>query len=90
MNTRLRILNATKFTGSSTLLIGMMILLYGIVSGFNSVIGIGVGTIVGAIFIFLMGMFFIATEEMVENTFKGIEINPINPIKSSKVVYLKR
>ncbi|WP_394236680.1 hypothetical protein [Niallia oryzisoli] len=90
MNTRLKILNATKFTGSSTLLIGMMILLYGIVSGFNSVIGIGVGTIVGAIFIFLMGMFFIATEEMVENTFKGIEINPINPIKSSKVVYLKR
>ncbi|WP_223882000.1 hypothetical protein [Niallia endozanthoxylica] len=87
MNTRLKILNATKFTGSVTLLLGTLILLYGIVSGFNSVIGIGVGTVVGAIFIFLMGMFFIATEEMVENTFKGIEITPIKP---NKVVYLKR
>ena len=72
----LKILNATKWAGSIILFIGMIIFLYGFVSGFSSVVGIGIGTVVGATFIFLMGMFFVATEEMVENTFKGIEITP--------------
>ncbi|WP_071396487.1 hypothetical protein [Bacillus tuaregi] len=88
MNSRMKILQATKWAGAITLLVGMMTLMYGIVIGFNNVIGIGIGTMVGAIFIFLMGMFFITTEEMVENTFKGVEMT--TPIKSSKVVYLKR
>ncbi|MDV2888548.1 hypothetical protein RYX45_25640, partial [Alkalihalophilus pseudofirmus] len=69
----MKILKATKWAGSLTLLSGIMIFLYGIVSDFIPVIGIGVGTIVGAVMFFLMGMFFIATEEMVENTDKGIE-----------------
>ncbi|QCJ45224.1 hypothetical protein FAY30_14160 [Bacillus sp. S3] len=77
MNSRMKILNATKWAGGITLMTGIMIFLYGVVSGFIPVIGIGVGTIVGAVMFFLMGMFFIATEEMVENTDKGIEITPI-------------
>lgn len=36
--------------------------------------GIGIGTIMGAVFIFLMGVFFVATEEMLEKSFKGIEV----------------
>ncbi len=79
MNSRMKILKATKWAGSLTLLSGIMIFLYGIVSDFIPVIGIGVGTIVGAVMFFLMGMFFIATEEMVENTDKGIEFTPIKP-----------
>lgn len=87
MNSRMKILEATKWAGGITLLTGIIILMYGIAIGFNPIIGIGIGTVVGAVIIFLMGMFFIATEEMVENTFKGVEITPI---KSNKVVYLKK
>ncbi|EKN70553.1 hypothetical protein BABA_05086 [Neobacillus bataviensis LMG 21833] len=76
VNSRMKILNATKWAGGITLVTGIMIFLYGVVSGFIPVVGIGVGTIVGAVIFFLMGVFFIATEEMVENTVKGIEITP--------------
>ncbi|MCH6266251.1 hypothetical protein [Neobacillus citreus] len=80
MNSRMKILHATKWAGSVTLLTGIMIFLYGIVSGLMPVTGIGIGTIVGAVMFFLMGMFFIATEEMVEKTDKGLEI-PTMPMK---------
>ncbi|MDR7001391.1 hypothetical protein [Neobacillus niacini] len=79
MNTRLKILNATKWTGNIKFITGMLIFLFGIKSDFSPVIGIGIGTIIGAVVFFLMGMFFIATEEMVENTSKGIEIPPVKP-----------
>jgi hypothetical protein len=85
MNSRLKILNATKWAGGITLMTGMMIFLYGIISNVTPVIGIGIGTIVGAVLFFLMGIFFITTEEMVENTFKGIEIPPT---KSRNGLYL--
>ncbi|MBS4211767.1 hypothetical protein [Neobacillus rhizophilus] len=80
MNSRMKILHATKWAGSITLLTGIMIFLYGIVSGLMPITGIGIGTIVGAVMFFLMGMFFIATEEMVEKTDKGLEIPPM-PMK---------
>ncbi|MFK9094568.1 hypothetical protein [Bacillus salipaludis] len=76
MTLRLKILNATKWAGGITLFTGVMTFLFGIMSDSIPVIGIGIGTIVGAVMFFLMGMFFIATEEMVENTVKGIEITP--------------
>lgn len=79
MNSRMKILQATKWAGSITLLTGVMIFLYGFVSGLMPVIGIGLGTIMGAIMFFLMGMFFIATEEMVENTDRGIDIPSLKP-----------
>ncbi|MCM3570374.1 hypothetical protein [Neobacillus mesonae] len=79
MNSRTKILHATRWTGGITLLAGIMIFLYGIFSHIMPATGIGIGTIVGAIMSFLIGMFFIATEEMVENTEKGIEITPIKP-----------
>ncbi|MFC4798274.1 hypothetical protein ACFPA1_02690 [Neobacillus sp. GCM10023253] len=79
MNSRMKILHATKWAGSVTLLTGIMIFLYGVVSGLMPVTGIGIGTIVGAVMFFLMGMFFIATEEMVEKTDKGLEIPPMKP-----------
>lgn len=75
--TRVKMINATKWAGSVILTLGIIIFSYGFVSDFSSMAGIGLGTAAGAIFIFLMGMFFVATEEMVENTFKGIKITPI-------------
>jgi hypothetical protein len=72
-----KILNLTKLISIFLFFIGALTLIYGVVSNFGSVIGIGIGVEVGAIFIVLMGMFFVATEEMVETTIKGIEINPV-------------
>lgn len=76
MKSYTQIINATKFVGGTILLLGISIFAYGFfVSGYSSITGIGIGTIMGAIFIFLMGMFFVATEEMVEKSLKGIPIN---------------
>ena len=85
MKTHLKILNATKWAGSITFITGMIIFLNGIIIDFGPAIGIGIGTIIGAVIFFFMGMFFIATEEMVENTSKGIEIPPV---KSRNGLYL--
>lgn len=85
MNSHAKIINATKWTGSTVLIIGMLLCGYGFVSGSNTISGIGIGTVVGAIIIFLMGMFFVTTEEMVENTIKG---SNIAAIKQKKLPYL--
>lgn len=86
MKSRFEILHATRLAGRSVLFLGIAIFLYGYMEASIPIIGIGIGTVAGAIIIFLMGMFFIATEEMVENTDKGIEIKPLEP---GKVIYLK-
>jgi hypothetical protein len=60
-----KVLNATKYVGGTILAIGIAIFLYGFfVSDYSSITGIGIGTIMGAVFIFLMGMFLAASEEM--------------------------
>ena len=65
METKLQILNAVKVVGITVLTIGISIFLYGFfVSDYSAITGIGIGTVMGAIFIFLMGVFFVATEEM--------------------------
>jgi TRAP-type C4-dicarboxylate transport system permease small subunit len=83
LNLHVKILKTTRRISSVVFVIGMIIFSLGFVSGFNSAIGIGLGTVTGAMFIFLIGMFFIATEEMVENTFKGIEITPVTRKKGA-------
>ncbi|MCG7336851.1 hypothetical protein MHZ95_16450 [Sporosarcina sp. ACRSM] len=75
METKLKMLNAVKVVGLTVLAIGISIFLYGFfVSDYSSVTGIGIGTVMGAIFIFLMGVFFVATEEMHEKADKGMRI----------------
>lgn len=73
-----KMLNATRMAGGSLLALGMIIFLYGLfVSEYSgALIGIGLGTVIGAVFIFLMGIFFVATDEMLERTFKGKPITP--------------
>jgi hypothetical protein len=78
MKSHLKMLNAVKYVGGTILTIGISIFLYGFfVSDYGPVIGIGIGTVMGAVFIFLMGIFFVATEEMFEKTYKGTKKIPI-------------
>ena len=73
MEAKFKMLNAVKIVGLSVLAIGISIFLYGFfVSDYSTITGIGIGTVMGAIFIFLMGVFFVVTEEMLEKTDKGM------------------
>lgn len=73
MESTCKILNAVKYVGFTLLAIGISIFLYGFfVSNYSAITGIGIGTIIGAVFIFLMGIFFVATEEMQIKTDKRI------------------
>ena len=76
MNSHEKFIRLTKLIAVFLFITGTLTLIYGIMSNFGSIIGIGVGVEVGAIFIVLMSLFFVATEEMVETTIKGVEITP--------------
>ena len=65
MNPFLKMIKATRNVGGIILTLGIAIFIYGmIVSDYVYITGIGVGAVMGAVFIFLIGMFLIATEEM--------------------------
>jgi hypothetical protein len=73
MESKSKMLNAVKVVGFTLLVIGISIFLYGFfVSEYSTITGIGIGTVMGAIFIFLMGVFFVVTEEMLEKVDTGI------------------
>lgn len=73
MESKLKMLNAVKVVGLTVLAIGISIFLYGFfVSDYSAITGVGIGTVMGAIFIFLMGVFFVVTEELLEKTDKGM------------------
>lgn len=62
-----RILSTVKYICGSILAIGIIIFSIGYFdSGYNILTPVGIGTIMAAVFIFLLGTFFIASEEMVE------------------------
>ena len=74
MRSNLKLLNAIKYAGGIVLTIGIITFLLGFFeSGSSLLTPIGIGTVMGAIFIFLMGVFFVATEEMLEKSYKGIK-----------------
>lgn len=76
MKSKSKILNTVKYVGSTVLILGISIFLYGFfVSDYGPVTAIGIGTVMGAVFIFLMGMFFVATEEMHERVNKELELD---------------
>jgi hypothetical protein len=70
-----KIITATSVVGVIILAIGIGLFSYGFVSDYSAITGIGIGTVMGAVFIFLMGMFFVATEEMLEKRYKGINVD---------------
>ncbi|MGM7635188.1 hypothetical protein [Bacillus sp. Hm123] len=78
MKSKATILNAVKNVSGVVLSMGIITFLLGFFgSGFNFLTPIGIGAVVGAVFVFLMGIFFVATEEMIDKTYKGINVIPI-------------
>lgn len=77
MESKEKILNFTKVYGLTVLGIGIIMFLFGVfANGFSILTSIGIGTVVGAVFIFVIGVFFVATEEMLSKTSKGNQIIP--------------
>lgn len=71
METYVKMLHATKYVGASLLIIGIAIFLYGsLISELSTVIGVGIGVVMGAVFIFLIGMILVVSEEMILNSNK--------------------
>jgi len=71
MKSNSKMLQVTSYIGGSLLTIGVVIFLYGaFVSGLTTTIGIGIGTVMGAVFVFIMGIFLVVTEEMILNSIK--------------------
>lgn len=69
MAKNLQLLHAVSIVCGAILAIGILLFLVGFVgNGYMNFTPIGMGTIMGGIFIFLMGLFFVATEEMLEKT----------------------
>ena len=65
MDPFLKMIKATRNVGSIILTLGIAIFIYGMFVGdYVYITGIGVGAVMGAVFIFLIGMFLIAAEEM--------------------------
>jgi hypothetical protein len=87
MESYLKILNAVKLVGGSFLTIGTAIFLFGFFASNSLAMGVGLGAAIGAIFIFIMGVFFVATEEMLANTDKGIII--ASPRENKNVIPFK-
>ncbi len=90
MNSHGKIIFITKLSALLLFFIGAIILLYGITANYSSIIGIGIGVELGAIFIVLLGMFFVATEEMVETTFKGVVTTSNRKEKQPHLHLIKR
>ncbi|GGA87299.1 hypothetical protein [Ornithinibacillus halotolerans] len=62
-----KLIRAVSILCSMLILIGTIFFLYGYFSMEYSVItGIGIGVIIGGVFIFIMGIFLVATEEIVD------------------------
>ncbi|PAQ14954.1 hypothetical protein [Bacillus sp. FJAT-42315] len=75
MKSKVNILNAVKYVSGIVLLIGIMNFSIGFfVSGFSVLTPIGIGAVVGAVFVFLMGIFFVATEEMINKDYAKLKV----------------
>jgi membrane protein CcdC involved in cytochrome C biogenesis len=87
MESKEKILNIIKILGSTVLTLGIIMFLFGVfASGFSVLTSIGIGTVMGAVFIFLIGVFFVATEEMLSKTSKGNKVIP-QAVKKGTPVY---
>lgn len=69
------ILNAVKNICGSLLILGVGIFLFGVFGNASStLVGIGIGTVMGAVFIFLMGVFFTVTQELLDKAHKPAKV----------------
>ncbi|WP_067727465.1 hypothetical protein [Oceanobacillus damuensis] len=67
MERNIKLLKSMSYICGTLLTIGTALFFYGyFVSVYHVVTGIGIGTVMGAVFIFIMGIFLVATEETIE------------------------
>ncbi|MDQ1003202.1 hypothetical protein QFZ28_003602 [Neobacillus niacini] len=86
MRGREKILNAVKYVGLTVLSIGILAFIAGLfVNGYSILIPVGIGTSVGAVFIFLIGVFLVVTDEMLEKSFIGTKVDPIKSKKGAPI-----
>jgi hypothetical protein len=86
MRSREKFLNAVTYVGLTILTIGVLAFIVGmVVNGFNVLVPIGIGTSVGAVFIFLIGVFLVVTDEMLEKSYIGTKVVPIKAKKGAPI-----
>lgn len=69
MESYVKMLHATKIVGAALLTIGIAVFLYGtLISDYSTVMGVGIGIVMGAVFTFIIGMILVASEEMILNS----------------------
>lgn len=72
MKTHAAMLNAVKYICGTLVFLGIAIFSYGVyVSDYQELVGIGVGTVMSAAFIWIMGTFLVVTEEMIHKPGEG-------------------
>jgi hypothetical protein len=75
---REKVLNAIAYIGLTILMIGILSFITGLlVNGFSALVAVGIGISVGAVFIFLIGVFLVVTDEMLEKSNKGTKVVPM-------------
>ncbi len=86
MRSREKFLNAVTYVGLTVLTIGVLGFIVGmLVNGYNVLVPIGIGTSVGAVFIFLIGVFLVVTDEMLEKSYIGTKVVPIKSKKGAPI-----
>jgi hypothetical protein len=86
MRSREKFLNAVTYVGLTVLTIGVLAFIVGLfVNGFNILVPIGIGTSVGAVFIFLIGVFLVVTDEMLEKSYIGTKVVPMKSKKGAPI-----
>ncbi|WHY02947.1 hypothetical protein [Neobacillus sp. DY30] len=86
MRSREKFLNAVTYVGLTILTIGILAFIVGMfVNGYNALVPIGIGTTVGAVFIFLIGVFLVVTDEMLEKSYIGTKVVPIKSKKGAPI-----
>jgi hypothetical protein len=86
MKGREKLLNAVTYVGLTVLTIGILTFIAGlIVNGFSVLVPVGIGTSVGAVFIFLIGVFLVVTDEMLEKSYIGTKVVPIKSKKGAPI-----
>jgi hypothetical protein len=86
MKSREKFLNAVTYVGLTVLTIGILTFIAGLfVTDYNILVPIGIGTSVGAVFIFLIGVFLVVTDEMLEKSYIGTKVVPIESKKGAPI-----
>lgn len=86
MRSREKFLNAVTYAGLTILTLGILTFIAGLlVTGYNLLVPIGIGTCVGAVFIFLIGVFLVVTDEMLEKSYIGTKVVPMRTKKGAPI-----